>query len=61
MDLTVKQLQLRALDVHVLNVGLAPSNKESLQPQLQRLCKDMSRLVSQHTAALSPCSLSGVR
>ena len=47
MDLTVKQLQLRALDVHVLNVGLAPSNKGSLQPQMQQLCKDMSTLVSQ--------------
>ncbi len=65
MDLTVKQLQLRALAVHVLNVpvglGLAPSNRESLQPQLQRLCKDMSRQVSQHTAGLLPCSLSGAR
>ena len=61
MDLTVKQLQLRALAVHVWNVGLAPSNTESLQPQLQRLCKDMSRQVSQHTAGLSPCSFSGAR
>ncbi len=59
MDLSVKQL--RALAVHVLNVGLAPSSKESLQPQLQQLSKDMSRLVSEHSAALSPCSLSGAR
>ena len=58
MDRTAKQ---RALAVHVLNVGLALSSKESLQTQLQQLTKDMSRLVSQHTAALSPCSLSGAR